>query len=99
MLYLFVHVCSTLHFYLIAVDADPSIRFERITRRKSALDNVSFDKFLSDEAREMNSPDPTKGNIAECVRRADFVVKNEGSIEDLRSNVDLFLPNILNLPK
>ena len=82
-------------FYLIAIDADPKMRYERISKRKSAMDNVSFEKFIQDEKREMASTNPNEGNIAECVRRADFTIKNEGSVTELYTQIDAFLPTIL----
>ncbi len=82
-------------FYLIAIDADPALRFERITHRKSALDNVSFEKFISDERREMDSKDPNEGNISECIRRADFILKNNGTLAELAAQIDAFLPQII----
>jgi dephospho-CoA kinase len=82
-------------FYLFAIDADPKIRYERIQGRKSELDKVSYEKFLSDEEREMRQGDPTKGNIAGCMERADFWIINDGSIEELQKKVDLILLKIL----
>lgn len=78
-------------FYLLAVDADQKIRYERIAGRKSDLDKVSFDKFVSDEQREMISSDPTKQNISECMRRADVVIRNDGNLLDLAHQVEAFL--------
>jgi dephospho-CoA kinase len=81
-------------FFLIAVDADPKIRYERIVGRGSALDHVSFEKFLSDEAREMKSSDPTKQNLGECILRADFTIKNDGDRSALAVEVERILSHI-----
>lgn len=78
-------------FYLVAVDADQKVRYERIIGRKSDLDKVSFEKFVSDEQREMISSDPTKQSISECMCRADTVIKNEGNLVDLAHQVEEFL--------
>lgn len=83
------------NFYLFAIDADPKIRYERISARKSALDKVSFDKFLSDEQREMENTDPTKGNIKACIERADFIFTNNTTITDLEKSVDEVMTKIL----
>jgi len=45
------------NFYLFAIDADPKLRYERIVLRKSETDKVSFDEFLDNEKREMESDD------------------------------------------
>lgn len=42
-------------FYLIAVDANPRIRYDRITIRASETDNITFDTFLANEKREFTT--------------------------------------------
>jgi dephospho-CoA kinase len=80
---------------IIAVDADPKLRYERIQARKSDLDHVSYEKFLSDEKREMDSDDPLRQNIRDCMRRADFVLINNGTLDELHAQIDKILPRIL----
>jgi len=70
-------------FLLWAADAPPEKRYQWIRGRGSHTDNVTFEKFLADEAREMHSDDPTKQNIAACIKMADTVFINDGSKEDL----------------
>jgi dephospho-CoA kinase len=82
------------HTVLLAVDADPKIRYNRAVSRKSELDHVTFEKFISDEEREI-SPDPTKGNLLGCMKRADFTLVNDGSLEALHAQIDAILPAIL----
>ncbi|PLW97541.1 MAG: hypothetical protein C0593_08305 [Marinilabiliales bacterium] len=76
------------NFWLIAVDADPKVRYERITARKSETDNVSFDAFVENEKREMTSSDPNKQNLSKCIEMADFVIDNSGSLFDLQQKVE-----------
>lgn len=71
------------NFTLLAVDADPKIRYERIVKRSGSTDNISFEKFLADEEREMDSTDPNKQNLKKCIEMADYIVDNNGTIEDL----------------
>ncbi|RUA31906.1 MAG: hypothetical protein DSY76_00990 [Bacteroidetes bacterium] len=71
------------NFYLFAVDADPKIRYERISLRKSATDNIDFETFLANEKREMTATDPNKQNLSECIKQADFVFDNNGDLEKL----------------
>ncbi len=75
------------NFYLFSVDADAFLRYERISRRKSESDNVSYGEFLSQESREMNSDDSTKQNLRKCIDMADFKFENNGDIEDLRKDI------------
>ncbi len=76
-------------FFMIAVDANPKIRYERITGRGSETDNISFEKFLSDEKREMETKDPTKQNLSKCIEMADFRIENSGSLEELENEVEI----------
>ena len=70
-------------FILFAVDADPETRYERIRRRKSATDHISFSEFRQNELREMTSEDPDKQNLSACIRMADYVFLNNGTTEEL----------------
>ena len=79
---------------LLAVDADPKLRYERIVKRGSSTDHVSYEKFLADEAREDNNTDPTKGNLSACIALADYIIQNNGSVEDLRAQVGEILGKI-----
>jgi dephospho-CoA kinase len=81
-------------FYLLAVDADPAVRYQRITARQSETDNISFETFLGNESREMDSSDPTRQNLKACIRQADFVMNNNGSKEDLFSQAEKILAQI-----
>ncbi len=81
-------------FYLFAVDADPEIRYERIKKRNSETDSVSFETFLENEKREMTSDDPNKQNLAKCREMADFVFYNNGTTEELNNKVDEVITQI-----
>ncbi len=79
------------NFTLFAIDADKNTRYQRITERKSETDNVSFETFVANEERELTSQDPNKQNIAECIKQADHVFQNNGSIEELYAQVEKVL--------
>lgn len=81
-------------FYLFAVDADPEIRYQRINLRKSETDLVSFETFLMNEKREMESRDPNAQNISRCIEMADFHFTNNGTIEQLNQQVEEVLKEI-----
>lgn len=81
-------------FFLFAVDADSRVRYDRIVIRSSETDQISFETFLENEAREMNATDPNKQNLKECIRQADFVFNNDGSKEDLFCEVENVLGRI-----
>ncbi len=78
------------NFFLLAVDADPRIRYSRIKKRNSETDQVSYSTFIMNEQREMHSEDPNKQNLAECIRLADHVIQNNKSVEDLHQKTEQF---------
>ena len=79
------------NFYLFAVIADPVIRYNRIKMRQSETDQIPFDSFLDNEAREMDTTDPNKQNLRECIADADFLFENNESREDLIMQVENIL--------
>jgi len=81
-------------FYLLAVNADPYIRYERIGLRQSETDKVSYETFLENESRESDSSDPNKQNLRQCISMADFVFENNGTKEELLRRVDEVLEKI-----
>lgn len=82
------------NFYLFSVDADPKIRYERITKRQSESDKVSYEKFLDDEKRELTSNDPNKQNLSECIKLADYKFENNKTIDELNKNISLIMEKI-----
>lgn len=81
-------------FYLLAVDADIKLRYERIVKRASETDRVSFDKFKSDEKREMTSNDPSKQNLGRCMELADYRIENNSTIGSLNKQITEILYEI-----
>ena len=81
-------------FYTIAIDANPKIRYERAVSRANESDRVSFDEFIEQEQREIQSDDPNKQNLSKCIEMADFVVMNNGTIEELNYKIDEILGGI-----
>ncbi len=81
-------------FVLLAVDADINLRYQRILKRNSETDQVSFETFVANEKREMHSDDPNKQNLSKCIEMADYTILNNDSINSLHSKVETFLNNI-----
>jgi len=75
-------------FKLLAVDADPEIRYERITKRGSDTDKISYEKFREMEKLETENEDPNKMNIFACMKRADYVLTNNGSLDELYKQIE-----------
>jgi dephospho-CoA kinase len=82
---------SKRNFYLLATDANPDIRYERIIRRCSETDHVTFEEFLQNEQREMTSTDPNKQNLAACIALADYSLCNNGTIDELYKQLEEIL--------
>ncbi len=82
------------NFYLFAIDAPSEIRYQRILLRKSETDNISYQTFIENENREMDTDDPNKQNLRKCIEMADFVFDNSGSIKDLEEQVEIVLNKI-----
>ncbi|MFT4305170.1 MAG: AAA family ATPase [Candidatus Woesearchaeota archaeon] len=78
---------------VLAIDADPKIRFNRIKKRNSYTDNIDFKQFLEDEKKEMTSDDPNKQNLSKCIQLADYKIENNKSIEDLYMNIEKVIKN------
>jgi len=79
---------------LLAVDAKPELRYERVLARKSVTDNLSYERFLEEEARESQSEDPNIGNLPKCITLADHIIFNNEDREDLYKKVEEILKTI-----
>ncbi len=79
------------NFILLAVDADPEIRYQRILQRGTVTDHVSRETFLTNEEREMTTDDPNKQNLRACIAMADFRLCNNGDMPRLYAQTEEFL--------
>ncbi len=79
---------------IIAVDADRPLRYKRIVERGSETDDISFEKFVSDEQREWTAADPTKQNLLAVIESADYNIVNNGTVPELYAEVDSLLQKI-----
>jgi len=76
---------------LLAIDADPQIRYARIQGRKSATDQVTYEEFLAHENLENNDPDPHGMQKSKVMAAADFTIMNNGSHAELYIQVEAFM--------
>ena len=72
---------------VLAVDADPEIRYERIKGRMSETDFVTKEDFIAQQQKELHSDDPSKQNTRAVMETADFRIENNGSLEELKESV------------
>jgi len=75
------------HFYLMAVDADPKTRFERLKARKREQDPTTYEEFLIQEAKEAKGEKETDQQLNKTLELADASLENNESLEDLHSRI------------
>lgn len=82
------------NFYLLAVDADVRIRFERVLQRGSETDNINYETFIANENREMLSNDPSSQNLIKCIEAADYALQNNGKFQQLYDQIECIMTEI-----
>ena len=76
---------------LLAVDANQTLRYQRVVARGSETDHITFEEFKAQEMLEMNDPDPHGMQKAKVMELADATILNEGSLEELHRDIEQFL--------
>jgi dCMP deaminase len=82
-------------FTLLALDADPKIRFERSRNRGREAAAQTFEQFAQEEARELSSDNPANQQLLATLSAADVTVTNNGTLEDLHRKLDDLLPPLM----
>jgi dCMP deaminase len=78
---------SGLPFKLLWVDADITLRFERLRSRGREGDPKTIDELRTLELRELESEDPEGQQLLAVKRLSDFELKNAGGLESLHAAV------------
>jgi len=78
------------HFLLIGIDAPIQLRFGRAMKRGRNESADSLDDFKRMEERE-NSSNPLAQQLDECLRLADCIIQNNGTLEQLEIKLIYFL--------
>ncbi len=79
---------------LVVVDADPQVRYERLSGRGRSDDSITFEQFLEKEAGDMavGETDPTRFGMAAVIDAADIRIMNNGDdISALRAEARTLL--------
>jgi dephospho-CoA kinase len=75
-------------FSLFFVDAPIKLRYSRIqSRKREGEETLSLEEFRNKEDLELRG-DTGSQNILYCKEKADFILSNTGTIEDLHTKVD-----------
>lgn len=77
-------------FTLLAFDADPEIRFERVQKRGRSESADSLEQFIRKEQEEMTENE-TGQQLALCINAADYRIMNNDSLENFRKQLEKFL--------
>ena len=79
---------------LLAIDAPLELRYQRAIARGSSKDQVTLEKFKEQELLESQSSDPNKQNLIGVRQMADWVINNEGTMEELMVKIDQWMEKI-----
>ena len=74
------------NFMLLGIDAPIEIRFQRACKRGRVGEGVTLEEFARKEDLE-NSKDPKAQQLKRCLKMADKLILNDGSIEVLQKRV------------
>ncbi len=75
-------------FKLVAVDAPQEMRFQRISQR-GREDPNAWEEFVKADERDQGIGEAEYGlHVKDCIDRADALIVNDGSLEDLQKKVD-----------
>jgi len=67
----------------------PEVRFERLKQRNEPRDPKTFEEFMDQDKKEINM-----FNLEETFEMADFVVENNGTLEELYQKIDALICKI-----
>ena len=77
-------------FTLLAVDAPPEVRYNRVMDRGRDESVQTLEEFIAKEKEEMTESD--KGQqLQKCMQMADYLVLNDGTLEEFHRKLEAFL--------
>ena len=80
------------NFYLIGVTAPRKIRYQRVVVRKRESDPTTWKAFLAADKKDFKSGQGKFGrNITACLKKADFLVVNNGTIKQLEKKIEKYV--------
>ncbi len=82
-------------FHLLGIEAPMEVRFERIKARNRESDALTWEEFKKQAALDLNSGLGKLGrNIQACLDKADFLIENTGTLEELKTKIEEVLAKI-----
>lgn len=75
-------------FFLISIDANQRIRYERVLARGKAGDRLSWEEFVENDDREMSEKDESKMQLKACMDMADYKIVNNNGVQEFEESVN-----------
>ncbi len=82
-------------FYLLAIQADPAVRFNRMKKRSRERDPATLEEFLKLEVQEEANLDRGGQQLLACQELADLEVVNNGSIANFHGELSRLLRRLM----
>lgn len=85
-------------FFLISVDANPRIRFERMVARSRESDPITWEDFIRVDKIDKGVGEKESGQgVGKCMKMAKFILFNEGSLEEIKEKIEKLYQDIQKL--
>tara|TARA_Y100001978_G_scaffold19225_1_gene15059 strand:+ start:9556 stop:10152 length:597 start_codon:yes stop_codon:yes gene_type:complete len=81
-------------FFLISVDANSRLRYDRLCSRGRIGDTDSWEKFVEQEKKEENDDDPNKQQLSRTMQMADYNIDNSGTLQELEAQVNKIISSL-----
>ena len=77
------------HFYLIAIDSDVKLRFERVIKRGKPWDPKDWETFIQVNERDLGDKNNKCGQqVRACMNLADTHIKNDSNLQNLYGQIE-----------
>jgi dephospho-CoA kinase len=77
-------------FILLAIDAPPEIRYQRVKQRGREESVLTLQEFIDKEAEEMSTEEKSQ-QLQVCMKMADLTIQNNGTLQELYKKLEKLL--------